>query len=317
MSVADELPPTLAPTAPRSSWSGRSTHVQSGRADQAVAALRRAGSGFALPGAARSRFEARAGVLQLFLLTDRSDLVSTLEAARALEAAHTPSMATDPATAAFLCLGLGMAETRLQEDIPRAVLLLERARRWSRFADLPVIDLIARAELCVPLIATGRITEVEEQAGAVLADAAARGWQDLPLGTAKGFLGWLAYWRDRLPEARALLEEAYAETLETDWAGRGLITYFHALACLGADDLAAAREDHERARVLELDGSMPPYWPGLVAEIGGGILAREGRLDDAVEAFAAIPDGPPGRLSTSAHADLVRRVGDPNGASSC
>lgn len=310
LSVADELPPTSGYGA-EAELARTLSHVQSGRADQAVAALRRARTAAAaLPGPARPRFEARAAVLHLFLLTDRSDLVTAVEAARALQATDVPRLDTDPATAAFVCLGLGMGEARLQADIPAAVRQLEQARRWSRFADLPVIDLMARAELCVPLIATGRLTDVEEHASAVLAEAAARGWQDLPLGMAKGFLGWLAYWRDKLPDARALLEEAYAETLETDWAGRGLITYFHALACLGETDLAAAREDHARARVLTLDGCMPPYWPGLMAEIASGIIALEGRLDEAVEVFSALPDGPRNRLSTCARADLLRRTGD-------
>jgi LuxR family maltose regulon positive regulatory protein len=313
LAIAERLPPRGSFTA-EIELAQALAGVQTRDADSAREALRRSRSAAAdLPSEHRARYEAHAAVLRLLLVSDHEDLESAVAGAR--QAGHevvTSTWQPDTVSAAFTAYGLGMGLARLQVELPEAIDLLQRAQVLARQADLPVVDLMARAEICVPLITAGRLGAVATHAEHVLRDAAASGWEALPLGLAKGYLGWYAYWQDRLDDARELLAEAYTETLQTDWANRWLVVYFHTMACLAAGDLAAAAAGIHQAEELQRAGSLPAYAPSMLLGLRADLAVSQGRPVEAVALVEGAVRRPAYRLALVAWADILRRAGRPD-----
>ena len=231
-----------------------------------------------LPEAYQYRFEVRLAVLRLFIVTDRTSLVEAVRDGRAIMGELKRSAwVPDPSTAALVALGLGMGEARLQEDVPAAIRLLTAARDTARARGFTAIELVARAELCVPMIATGDLVSIESEAHAVLDEAAERGWSDLgSLVVASSYLGWLAYWRGDLDDARRYTDQVIESMPRTEWAMRILAHFFRGLSCVAQGDIEAARADLAEARELDATGNLPPFGESLVNCLEAECLLAEG-----------------------------------------
>lgn len=288
--------------------------VQVREVDGAREALRRAHSAASLlPARDRRRFEVRGAALRLFLLDDQDqtweDMMQTSRLL--LRDLDHGGWVPDLATVALAQLAMGMVEARFQEDKVAAVGLLRRACAVAREADLPLLDLLARSELCSPLIASGDLSAVEKDARLVLTQAAERGWDALPIAAPRAYLGWLAYWRDEQDAARAHLDAARAVLLDSDSSLDGLVTYFHTLTCLAIGDVGAARDNLIHAQQLSEIGTPPPYWGSLHASIQAHLSVADGDVNEALR-IASSPD--PVRahwLATCTRAELLRRTGSP------
>lgn len=269
-----------------------------------------------LPAAYHQRFEVRATVLRLFIVSDRPSLEEAVRDGRAIMTELKRSeWVPDPATAALVALGLGMGEARLQEDVPAAVRLLTAARDTARARGLTPIELVARAELCVPMIIEGDLLSIEAEARAVLDEAAGLGWSDLgALCVASSFLAWLAYWRDDLDGARRLTGQVTAAIPSADWAMRILVHFFQGLTCVAQGDVEAARSDLAEARELEATGNLPPFGPSMVNALEAECLRAEGLPDAALGVATAPTSGPIYRMARCTRADLLIRAEAPQRA---
>lgn len=311
LTLAQDLPPTGAHVA--DTELARALHaIQSGRSEEATHALWRAGlAAQDMNRSTRRLFDAESAVLRLLLVDDPGDLSPAIDSLQDVVGKVGDDARVVGAPAAFLAYGLGMGQVRLQSQLDLAIEQLQRARRLAQSFDLPVIDLLARAELCIPMIATGRLASVAAHAESTLADAEARGWQALPLGIATGYLGWYAYWQDRLDDARTLLVDAVSGTLGSDWTNRCLIVYFHALTSLALGDLHAVQEGIERCELLVQSGSVPAYCKSLPVALRADLAATQGRIDLALQIAETDTQRPAYRLAVCSRADLLRRAGRP------
>ncbi|HYN30968.1 MAG TPA: hypothetical protein VES95_14025 [Dermatophilaceae bacterium] len=219
-----------------------------------------------LPAALVRRFDARAAWLRLSLVEERTSLRDVVRQARSLVDDPLTRRELSPTEYALACLATGIGQSRLQEDAVTALRTLRAAEEAGRVAHLDVLVFAARAEQGFPLIAEGRILEMQRSAAELVDDAARRGWASFgPLAMPRFVLGWLAHWRGDPTGALDQLEAAAACCPATDWALRGLISYFHGMASLVVGEMAAAEMDLKEARALAVAGCLPPSptasWP--------------------------------------------------------
>ena len=266
-----------------------------------------------LDGPARVQFEMRATVVELFVVRDRAALTESLERGhRLLVESGSSTAPPDRATLALVKLYVGMSEARLLDHPLSAVRLLGEAYTTAREAGYAALGLMARAELCVPSIATGRLDDSRVAAEEVLAEADAKGWSDLPsTAMATGYLGWLALWKGEPGRAVALLDRCGATLLPNDWGMLGLVTTVHAQACLSAGDVQGAERANTRARELAAHGRMPPWWPSLRTALDAMVLAERGDLDEARRLVEHPAEGPEFHLATCFRASVMLRAGRP------
>ncbi len=269
-----------------------------------------------LDASARAQFEMRATVVELFVVRDRAALTESLERGHRLLVESEASVAPpDRATLALVKLYVGMSEARLLDHPLRAVRLLREAYTTASEAGYTALGLMARAEVCIPSIATGRLDETRGLAERVLAEADAKGWGDLPAtAMATGYLGWLALWKGEPGRAVALLDRCGATLLPNDWGMLGLVTTVHAQACLSAGDLQGAGRASTLVRELASHGRMPPWWPSLRTALDAMVLAERGSLDEARELVEHPATGPEFHLATCFRAIVMLRAGRPQQA---
>ena len=262
-----------------------------------------------IPSPLRQRFDARAAWLKLLLADQHEGLAEVLTRARAvLEATPATVVDQDDPTYALAVLAVGMAEARLQRDPQSAIASLRTAAEAGRRQQLEVLELMARAELCLPLITEGDLLGVEHEAEALVEEAEWRGWQSFgPIAHPLAYLGWLAYWRGDLVTARRHLARARRICPALDWH-RGWIVYFHGRTCLASGDVNGAEEDLRTLTAYTGAGTMPPGADSLVAGLEAGIIAAGGDVERALVALAR-PAGPEHRLTAGVRADLLRRAG--------
>lgn len=255
------------------------------------------------------RFDARVAWLRLLLADKHAALADVLaDARRVLHDAPVEAMFDDDPTYALASLAVGMAEARLQENVRDAIELLHTAAEAGRRHGLDVLELMARAELCVPRITEGDLTQVEKEAEAILDAADNRGWRRFgPLAQPVGYLGWLAYWRGDLPTARDHLERAVDICPVSDWH-RGLIVYFHGRTLLAGGEVTAAEADLAELRELAASGCLPPDAPSVLASLEAEILAAHGRLEEALGVVTGT-QGAENRMTRATRATLLRRSG--------
>jgi LuxR family transcriptional regulator, maltose regulon positive regulatory protein len=263
-----------------------------------------------LTGTARWRFDSLAAWLRLLLVDRFTALREAVgEAQRVVdsvppEAAHPPS----PAYALAL-LALGMGHARLQADPAAAIRLLRDAADAGRAAGLDVLEFVARAELCIPLMAEGDPRQIEQESTQIVEEARRRGWEDFsPVSAPLGVLAWLTYWKGDIETARRELEQVRDISPRADWSLRGLAAYFHGRASLVVGDVDAAESDLAEARELADAGCLPPHAESLIAGLTAEILAVTAGVPAAL---AALPE--PGeaeyRMTAFTRADLLRRSG--------
>lgn len=269
-----------------------------------------------LPEAYRYRFEVRLAVLRLFIVTDRTSLTEAVRDGRAImDELRSSDWVPDPSTAALAALGLGMGEARLQEDVAAAIRLLTSARDTARARGFTAIELVARAELCVPLIATGDLLSVEAEAQAVLDEAAELGWSNLgSLVVASSYLGWLAYWRGDVDDARRYMDQVIESMARAEWAMRILAHFFRGLSCVAEGDLEEARFEVAEARGLDATGNLPPFGESLVNCLEAECLLAEGSVDAALAVAMAPTSGPTYRVMRFTRAAALIRAGAPERA---
>jgi LuxR family transcriptional regulator, maltose regulon positive regulatory protein len=290
-------------------------HLIQGATRDASAELSAAlGATGSLTGPARWRFDCLAAWLRLLLVDQHTSLrEAVVEAERVLDVvpATTAHGATPEYALALLALGMGLA--RLQEDAPRAVLALEAAAEVGRAAGFGVLDFVARAELCIPMMAEGDPGTLTATAQALLEEAKSRGWADFSqVSVPLGVLAWLTYWRGHTERARHELERFLETCPRGDWSMRGLGHYFHARASLLVGELDAARQDLADARGLVEAGCLPPHADSLLAGLNAEILAATGDLDAALASLGPSTNAPEYRMTSFTRADLLRRSGHPH-----
>ena len=264
-----------------------------------------------LPEAVRWRFDARAAWLRMLLTDQHTLLAEVLRDARAvLDAAPTEAIFddTDP-TYALAVLAVGMGEGRVQDDIPAAIGLLRGAVEVGRRNGLDVLALMARAELCTPLVHEGDLAAIEREAKSLVDEADRRGWQSFgPVAQPLGYLGWLGFWRGDLAEARRHLERALKICPPSDWQ-MGVTTYFHARVALAHGELETAESDLAKAWLLAEAGCMPPTGESLLVGLQAEVAAAQGDIAGALGFLDSAP-GPEHRMTVATHAALTRRGGD-------
>ena len=264
--------------------------------------------------ASRAGFEIRATMIELFVVRDRAALSESLAHGRKLMTeAESASWGIDRATVALVKLCVGMGEARLLDNPLEAVRLLQEAESTARDAGYGALEIVAQAEQCIPLVATGRVEDIRLLAEHVLAKAKAKGWGDLPsVAIVYGWLGWLAMCRGDPREARELLERCIANLSPYDWGMLGLTTTHHAQACIGVGDFEAAENDARRGRELATHGRMPPWWPSLLTAIEATLLAATGRIDEGLARLEEPTAGPEYYLATCYKANVLLRGGRPD-----
>jgi LuxR family maltose regulon positive regulatory protein len=263
--------------------------------------------------AARSRFETRATVIDLFLVNDRAALTDAVRTGEALlrDAGDGP-WSPDHATLALVKLYVGMGQARLQDDLPRALRLLRDAAETARASGLPALELAALAETCVPSIAEGDLEGTRQTAVGVLATARSRGWAELrSLAPAHCYLGWLALWQGDAHQARDRLELGLSLLLPTDWGMRGLTLTTLAQACLLAGEVAEAEAAAHQAHDLASSGRMPRWWPSLLHALDATLAMANGDLAEAVERAGGPDPGPGYNLADCLRARILLRGGRP------
>jgi LuxR family maltose regulon positive regulatory protein len=266
-----------------------------------------------LPAPARAQFEMRATVIELFVVRDRAALVESLVRGHQLIAeSDSASVPPDRATVALVKLHVGMSEARLLDHPLEAVRLLREAHATASESGYAALGLAARAEMCIPSIATGHLDDTKSIAQGVLTEAAAKGWSDLP-GTAMahGYLGWLALWQGEPERAVILFDRCEATLLPNDWGMRGLVITVHAQASLSAGDIEGAQRSTARGRQLAAHGRMPPWWPSLLRALDAMVLAKRGRVEEARALLDQPAEGPEFHLATCFRACVLLRAGDP------
>lgn len=266
-----------------------------------------------LPEPERWRFDALAAWLRLLLVdryTELSEVVA--EAQRVVDGvAAEPARQSTPEHALAL-LALGMGHARLQVDAATAIRQLRAAARVGRNAGLDILEFAARAETCMPLLATDSVAKVEREATELVEEAHRRGWDSFsPVSVPTGVLAWLAYWRGDVEAAERGLERVRQIAPRGDWSLLGLGAYFHGRNSLYLGDHAAA--DTHLAEALELaeSGCLPTHSKSLIAGLRAEILAARGDLPGAL---ASLPDDgqPEYRMTTFTRVDLLRRLGRPS-----
>jgi LuxR family transcriptional regulator, maltose regulon positive regulatory protein len=265
-----------------------------------------------VPGALRWRFDAFAAWLRLFLVDRYTDLRDAAAEAQRVIDSVPPEAAHPPSTGyALALLARGMGQARLQDDPSAAIRLLRAAADAGRDAGLDVLEFVARAEVCVPLMASGDPAQIEREATQIVEEARHRGWEDFsPVSVPLGVLAWLAYWRGDIVLARRELERVREICPKADWSLRGLAAYFHGRASLVLGDFDAAERDLEEARELTDSGCLPPHAHSLLMGLTAEILAAKG---DVPAALAVLSDSgePEYRMTAFTRADLLRRSGRP------
>jgi LuxR family maltose regulon positive regulatory protein len=177
------------------------------------------------------------------------------------------------------------------------------------------MSLAARAELCLPLIATGELVRLESEALSVLAEAVERGWRDFgSLVGATGYLGWLALWRGDLDMASGYFDQAEESILETDCGMRLLVHYFRGITRVLRGDLDGAASDADRIRVQGESGCAAPYWESMANSLEAALLLAQGRVAEAVAVATAASSGPTYRLATCLRAEVLLLSGAPEQA---
>ncbi|WP_141845355.1 LuxR C-terminal-related transcriptional regulator [Humibacillus xanthopallidus] len=266
-----------------------------------------------LPPSARTQFEMRATVIELFVVRDRVALTESLARGhRLVVESEAGSVSLDRATMALLKLYVGMSEARLLDRPLEAVRLLRQAHLTANESGYTALGLMAQAETCIPSIATGRLDDAQALARDVLAQANAKGWGDLPgIAMASGYLGWLALWKGEPRRAIALLDRCEATLLPHDWAMLGLVTTVLAQACLSAGDVEGAERAAERGRELATHDRMPPWWPSLVLALDAMVLMERGHVEEARVMAQHPADGPEFHLATCFRGCVLLRSGRP------
>ena len=165
------------------------------------------------------------------------------------------------------------------------------------------------------MIATGDLVSIESEAHAVLDEAAEIGWSDLgSLVVASSYLGWLAYWRGDLDDARRYTDQVIESMPRTEWAMRILAHFFRGLSCVAQGDIEAARADLAEARELDATGNLPPFGESLVNCLEAECLLAEGSVDAALAVAMAPTSGPTYRMTHYSRAALLIRTGAPERA---
>ena len=259
-------------------------YAQNGSADLARMALGRSRRAAArLPEQLRLTFQTRETVIELFLVNDRDRLDDAVAAGHlVLERIQEEVPTLDPATLALAQLCVGVGEARLEHDPAESVRLLRASAVTARAAGLHGLELTARAEACIPLIAGGDLEAIEREATAVLEAAQVRGWyQASAVAPAAGYLGWLAYWRGEQGPARTYITRALSLALPTDRGLRALGLYFRARAALLAGDVASARSDLAEARSLSGSALLPKAWGARLDGLAASIHLAAGEVHEA------------------------------------
>lgn len=282
----------------------------------AMADLRLAVAGRpSVPEERRWWFDARAAWLRLLLTDHPTALAEVLSEARVV-LRQAPSRAifdeADP-TYALAVLAVGMCEARLQADVPAAIGLLRGAVDAGKRNGHEILELVARAELCIPRILEGDLLAIEHEASALVQEAERRGWQSFgPMSQPISYLAWLAFWRGDMATARRHVARAAEICPPTDWH-LGQILYFHGRVALADGDTTTAQRDLERARTLAENGCMHASAESLLLGLEAEIAAAAGDLAAAMDVLAGGPR-PEHRMTTLSRAALLRRTGDPEGA---
>lgn len=288
-----------------------------GAADTVRVELDRARRAASLPGeGVRAGFEVRASMVELIVSRDRAGLRDAVERGHLLlaESGSAP-WGLDLATLALARFCVGLGEARLLDSPAEAVRLLREAGTTAAEGGFAGLVLAARAERCLPAIATGQLAEARMLAEEVLGGTRPEGGEVLPsTANAHGCLGWLAFWEGDPRRARDLLERSAAQLLPHEWSVLGLVTTVHAQACLRLGDLDAAEDAHRRGRDLDRHGRMPPWWPALLAALEGAVLLARDRVDAALAAVEEPGTGPSYPLTTCCRATVLLGGGRPERA---
>ena len=290
---------------------------QRGRLDAARSALEAAhGTAEGLPDSARSTYEDRMAIVELFRTGYDLGLVQAVESGTALlgrmdQSQHEP----DPAVRAAVQVFVGMGEARGQSHHKLSLEMLRSSAATAADNGLVALELTALAESCIPAIAEGHLSEVRDLAEGVLARADQRGWVGLAtLAPAVAYLGWLDYWRGNLHEARAQLERSLSMVLPFDWELRGLVLNFLTKTCLALGNLRSARRNAGEITTMIESGRTAPWWPSMLAGLEGLILLAEGDIHEAA-ALAKVPASDPEYSLAPAHrAKVLVQAGLPGAA---
>lgn len=265
----------------------------------------------------RAHFDARGAALSLlYLATDSESLEYAVVHGRELlrrleEGPWTP----DPVSLTLIRLCLGMGEARVQRDNARALKLLQSAGTMAHEQGLTGVHLVARAEQCMPLIATNALDVAAAVADEVLSDAAAMGWgTPRGLAPAVAFQGWLSYWTGDLVAARRGLSHALALFHSSDSAELALTLYFRALTNLHTGDLTATVADVEALRTLQDRSRMPSYWESIMSALDAEVSLAGGDLAAARRLAGARAPGRQYRLAVTSRARVLLRLGSPGEA---
>ena len=269
-----------------------------------------------LAGSARAQFEMRATVVEMFVVRDRAALAESLVRGRQLLAdSESAAVPPDRATVALTKLHVGMSEARMLDHPLEAVRLLHDAHATASESGYAALGLAARAEMCIPSVATGHLEDAKATAQDVLTEAINKGWGDLPgVAMAHGYLGWLALWQGDPDRAIILLDRCEATLLPNDWGMRGLVTAVHAQACLSAGDVEGAQRAATRGRELAAHGRMAPWWPSLLKALDAMVLTEHGALDEARALVEPAAVGPEFHLAMCFRAVVLLRAGRPQQA---
>ncbi|WP_020144342.1 LuxR C-terminal-related transcriptional regulator [Terracoccus sp. 273MFTsu3.1] len=287
--------------------------VRGGRLDAARAEVAAARTRTELlPRPAKERFEERTALVDLFLTGHDQGLQTAVDTGEALleRLAHGDRV-PDPAVQASVQAFVGMGEARLQGRPEVPLEMLRASAATAHDTDLVALELTALAESCIPAIAEGRLTEVQDLAVDVLDRAAERGWVGLvTLAPAVTYLGWLDYWRGNLAQARTQLERSLSMMVPFDTELRGLTLNFHAKTCLALGDVKAARASMSEISAMNRSAPVPPWWPSMLAGLEGLALVAEGKTSEALALASSTPTEPEYRLASAHRARVLLRGGE-------
>ena len=242
----------------------------------------------------------------LMLVDEHADLMAAVDA---LDAILQTSVAVDQRTYGPLLFLLGWAEMRLRRDTPRAVALLESARRECAATGDHLVARRAAANLSFALAFSGRFRAATELL-AELADPieGTEGWQTYDGGVEAMAAGLVAYYRNELPDAEAHLLGLVA--------GRSDDAPYSSLARIYLTFVAVAMGDPQRQveaeRELTKVGDDPVHgmpW-GTYKLLARCTLAHARDQVDEVLALAdQLAAGPYLPVTTTMVAECLRRAG--------
>ncbi len=209
---------------------------------------------------------------------------------------------------------VGRARLSLDVDSPHAMDLLEDAIRCANGCGLWGAQIACRAEQGILLWRRGDLQGADEHAALAISQASVRGWERAAaLSSAYLVRGLVAFWRDHLTDAEALLTHA------VESAGQGFgEAGAHAALCLAIVQLArgeVSQSRHTQARD-ELFASPQAASPGcrdLRDVVRGMTLQAEGDLAGAL-AIARHDESERHAFGRLWEAALLRHCGDRAGA---